>query len=110
MYALSLLLRLFIAVFILFLFFKIYNQKNTNRTMINKFILFSHVLFLGLYLLNLLSLPYFLFDVILWSMAGVGVICCVNLFKNKSLMLSLLVPTTIVFLLLIPPMLLLDNM
>lgn len=110
MYALNLLLRLFIAVCFIFLFFRFYNQKNTDRTMINHLVLFSHTLFLGLYFLSLLNSPYFLFDIIWWSMAGVGIICCVNLFKNRSLMLFLLVPTTIIFLLLIAPMLLLDNM
>lgn len=97
MYALNLLLRLLTAVCIIFLFFKIYNQKNTKKMIINRLVLFSHLLFLVLYFLNLLNLHYFLFDVIWWSMAGVGIICCMNLFKNRSFISFLLVTTTIFF-------------
>lgn len=110
MYMLNLLLRLFIAVCFIFLFFRIYNQKNMKKVVINRLVLFSHILFLGLYFLSLLNLHYFLFDVIWWSMAGVGIICCMDLFKNRSFISFLLVPTTMILLLLIAPMLLLDNM
>lgn len=110
MYALNLLLRLLTAVCIIFLFFKVYNQKNTKKMIINRIVLLSHILFLGLYFLNLLDLHYFLFDVIWWSMAGIGIICCMTLLKNRSFILFLLVPTTIFFLSLIPLLLLLDNM
>jgi len=110
MYILNLLLRLFIALCFIFLFLKIYNKKNTDKKMMNNLVLFSHILFLGLFSLNVLHLPYFLADVIFWSIIGFGVICCVNLVKNRSFMLALLVPTTIILILLIPPMLLFDTM
>lgn len=110
MYYLNLILRLFIAISFIAFFFIFYSMEKTNRKRINYLVLFSHVLFIGLFFLNLLNLPYFLFDIIFWSMIGFGVICCVNLGKNKSFLLVLLVPTTTFLILLIPPMLLFDTM
>ena len=74
------------------------------------FIVVLHMVVLTLYFTNSFSLPYVFFDTIWWTMIGAGIICCINLFKEKSKWLFLLVPSTFIFIQILPITLLLNDM
>lgn len=92
-----------------FLFLRFYRQ-NVNKKIINIIVLVLHIITLGLFFTNNLNLSYTLFDIIWWSMTSIGIICCVNLLKEKEKLRFFLVPTTTIFILFIVPMMLLDKM
>lgn len=110
MYLANMLFRVLITFVVLIVYSLVY-YRSANRKIFNKVILFLHIVVLSMFFVGAFSnISYFLFDVIWWSMAGTGIISCIDLIGNRSKFLFLLLPTTTVFTLFVFPMLLLDSM
>ena len=104
----NLLVSFFLTIIILYIFCIFYRQSKKKK-LNNGFIVVLHMVVLALYFTNSFSLPYVFFDTIWWTMTGAGIICCINLFKEKSKWLFLLVPSTFIFIQILPITLLLND-
>lgn len=99
-----------IITLILLAIYSFFYYRSANREVFNKAVLFLHLIVLSLFFTGNLELPYFLFDILWWSMTGVGIISSIDLIRKRKKWMYLLVPTTFVFMIFIYPMLLLENM
>lgn len=92
-------LRLFGTLFVVGLFFILRHFIKT-RIILNGTVLVMHMIVLFLFFtakFDRLGLSYMSFDIIWWSMAILGVICCYDLNRIKSKLIFWAFPTTFLF-------------
>lgn len=102
-------IRLFVVLLVATIFF-IFHHFSTNKDQLNKAVFLVHIIILFFFFTNRINIPDIYFVIIWWSMGAIGLICCIDLSKKKSKIIYLLAPTTIFFIFLSLPMIIISNM